>query len=409
MKAIKLLSWLVGVVCLLASNSRGASAAPTIEGPTKYGPHELVSLKAVGVDPKAAVLWRVSPARGFQRAATVRELCQGSAAPGTYDVDLLVIAQGPDGLRVDEARVTIQVEGCTPTPPAPVPPAPVPPGRVDAAIGRLSFSGAGCTATPIFPVRQDGRYDILSAAHCVPGMGARGVWTCQDGRAFNVVVVAYNNTADICWLRTVNVPAAPLPMAILARELPEKGEKVWQAGYGVQVPRNREEGEFLAPENSQGKLQFWLSVSSGDSGGPIVHNAKDQVLAPVCCTTRKGARAFVFGGSCRVAWNMREKISETAEEEPWKPVEMPEVEETEEHRAALAGLAVVGLAGLGRRRRDDLGDVADDLGEMPDSDLEAVASGKTGPQRNARDGRRVGEFRLQFIPSPKLGGKLGSG
>lgn len=367
MKAIKLLSWILGIVALVVGPARPANAAPTIEGALKYQPHELVKLKAVGADPKAAILWRVSPSRGFQRADTARELLQGAAIPGVYEVDLLVISQGADGLRVDEARATVEVASChPPTPPTP----PAPRGKADAAIGRLAFAGAGCTATPIEPRRADGRYDLLTAAHCVPGVGSRGTWTCQDGRTLAVVVVANDKGADICWLRTVETPAAPLPTAVLATDLPSRGTKVWQAGYGVQVPRNREEGQYIQGENTEGQLEFYISVSSGDSGGPIVNASTDEVLAPVCCTQRKGEKASVWGGSCRRAWTMRRALADGASVPDWVPVPIPEIPSpyVPPMEMPIVGAGVAMLCG---RRR-----AGAELPELADTDLEPVASGK---------------------------------
>jgi hypothetical protein len=197
----------LSVLALALAVASFAFAAPKIAGKNKYAPHELVKLKAEGVGPKDALLWRISPSKGTWRATTARDLCEFSAIPGTFDVLLIVISQADGAFEVNESTITVEVEGCGGgLPPAPVPPGgdkPKPPadpkdGKEDpsAAIGRVRFGSAGCTAAAIHPRRPDGRWDVLCAAHCVTQVGQRGTMTLKDGRVIGVRVAAMNKSSD---------------------------------------------------------------------------------------------------------------------------------------------------------------------------------------------------------------------
>ena len=113
----------VGILLFVAASVGAAepNSPVRITGETKYKPHSLVRLRAEGVDPKAAILWRVHPAKDVQRATTPRGVLEFAAHPATYEIELLVIRQTDDGLVVDESQVTVTIEGCGPVPPAPEP------------------------------------------------------------------------------------------------------------------------------------------------------------------------------------------------------------------------------------------------------------------------------------------------
>lgn len=175
-------------------------------------------------------------------------------------------------------------------------PGPVQPGPTQnpiEAIGRIQFGSAGCTATVIAPPRADGQYDCLTAAHCVRDVGAEGKMTLRTGKSFRIRVVAMDRGADWCWLRTVDAPAG-LPVARLAAAHAAEGTPVWHAGFGVDKPGNVEEGTATRGPVG-GQCEYYLSVSSGDSGGAIVNRATGEVLSPVCCTTRLSGKGRVFG------------------------------------------------------------------------------------------------------------------
>ncbi|MFQ3678541.1 MAG: serine protease [Fimbriimonadaceae bacterium] len=290
-----------------------------ITGETKYKPHSLVRLRAEGVDPKAAILWRVHPAKDVQRATTPRGVLEFAAHPGTYEVELLVIRQAEGGLVVEESQVTVVVEGCGPVPPKPEP---KPPGKANAeqAIGKLRFGSAGCTATVIGPRRPDGKWDVLTASHCTGGVGSRGSFTLKDGRTLAVTVAARNADADLTWLVT-DAAIEDLPFANLAARNPPVGTEVWHMGYGIDRPGNRETGRVTGAETHDGQLQMELSVSSGDSGGGIFRADTDELVAVVCCTTERGRKTLMFGGSAERAGRLRPVAKTDAD--AWEPLAIP--------------------------------------------------------------------------------------
>jgi hypothetical protein len=310
----------IGILLFVAA-SVGA-ADPTspvrITGETKYKPHSLVRLRAEGVDPKAAILWRVHPAKDVQRATTPRGALEFAAHPGTYEIELLVIRQTDDGLVVEESQVTVIIEGCGQVPPAPEPKTP---GKANAeqAIGKLRFGNAGCTATVIGPKRSDGKWDILTAAHCTGGPGSRGTFALKDGRTLAVKVAARNTEADLTWLVT-DAAVDDLPFANLAAKNPTVGTEVWHMGYGIDKPGNRETGKTTGAETSDGQLPMELSVSSGDSGGGIFRADTNELVAVVCCTTERGRKVLMFGGSAERAARMRPAKTDT---DAWEPLAIP--------------------------------------------------------------------------------------
>ena len=188
------------------------------------------------------------------------------------------------------------------------------------ATGRLRFGSAGCTATVIGPKRQDGRYDVLTAAHCNGGKGDRGTLTLKNGITVGVTVVAKNERADLCWMVTDTV-VGDLPFAVIATANPAVGTAIWHMGYGVDVPGNREDGEVLG-ETTDGQLQMKLSVSSGDSGSGIFRADTGELVAVVCCTTGRGTKTIMYGGCAVEARKLRPA---TTDLEAWVPKEMPPI------------------------------------------------------------------------------------
>lgn len=310
-------AWILLLVVSTASAAEGLGVR--ITGETKYKPHSLVRLRAEGVDSKAAILWRVHPAKDVQRATTPRGVLEFAAHPGTYEVELLVIQQAEGGLVVEESSITVVVEGCGPVPPKPDP---KPPGKADPekAIGKLRFGSAGCTATVIGPRRGDGKWDILTASHCTGGTGSRGSFTLKDGRTLAVTVAARNADSDLTWLVT-DAALDDLPFAELAKKNPPVGTEIWHMGYGIDKPGNREDGRVIGGETPDGQLQMELSVSSGDSGGGIFRADTNELVAVVCCTTERGRKTVMFGGSAEQAHRLR-PVSKT-DADAWEPLAIP--------------------------------------------------------------------------------------
>lgn len=212
-------------------------------------------------------------------------------------------------------------------PPIIMPPGSTPPGSPSPdfppdppnAIVRLSLRGVGCSATVIGPRRQDGKWWVMTAAHCVERVGQPGTIRFLDGRTTGVTVRSFDRTADVCWMDTDNNTEV-YPFAHLAAVSPSVGTKVWHAGYGVDRPGNRESGEILAPPDSKGQIRMRLNVSSGDSGGGIVMNDRGEVVSCVCCTAGRGQFTDTWGSSPEAA--QRAKPTAMVLED-WVPLEIP--------------------------------------------------------------------------------------
>jgi len=204
-------------------------------------------------------------------------------------------------------------------PPATQPPA-QPPANAKAAIGRIQFGNAGCTATIIEPVLPDGRYQVLTAAHCVRGQPRVGKMSLESGEVFAIEVQRIDATSDCCWCVTVE-PQRGLPVARLATSLPQRGDKVFHCGYGVHLPRNVEYGTVVNPSNEDGQTEFDLSVSSGDSGGGIALNDRQEIVSTVCCTSALSKRGSMWGASVDSIKKIRPTSSKVSFE--WSPVDIP--------------------------------------------------------------------------------------
>lgn len=315
----------------IALPAQDATPGVAVESP-KVKEHGLVRVKAVNVDTKAGLVWRVFPATGVSKATTPRGVLEFAAPPGVYDVELLVILAQPDGaLKVDEYHATVEVVGDQPPPPKVDPPKPQAPpsasGKLDPpkALAKMSFPPYGCTATVIGPRRADGKWDILSAAHCVAHVtvGSKGTMALLDGRKFNITVGFVDARCDVSWLTTDDVSISDMPYANLSPDNPPVGTAIWHAGYGVDKPGNREDGSITGTENGDGQLNMNLSVSSGDSGGGIFRSDTNEVVSCVCCTTAKGRRASVWGCSVNKARACRPKSAQMFE---WSPMAIPLLE-----------------------------------------------------------------------------------
>lgn len=212
-------------------------------------------------------------------------------------------------------------------PPIIIPPGTLPPGAPNPdtspdpanAIVRLSFKGVGCSATVIGPRRQDGRWFVLTAAHCCESVGQSGTIRFLDGRTTGVHVLSFDRKSDSAWLVTED-NSSTFPFALLAPASPAVGTKVWHAGYGVDRPGNKEVGEVLSGPDANGQIRMRLSVSSGDSGGGIISNERGEVVSCVCCTAARGIASDVWGTSPESA--LRSKPT-TMVLDDWVPIEVP--------------------------------------------------------------------------------------
>jgi hypothetical protein len=310
--------------------------------------NRLVRLTADAPDPKETVLWRVTPSAGVDAATTSEERFEFVAPPGLYVVERLTLRTSPTGKPTVFATQVYRVEvtGCDHVPPAPAPPDALPPARpkeppkVDPppapkpkaspweALGRIQFDRSGCTATVMWPRRADGRWDVLTAEHCVSAIpiGGRGQMQLRSGASrFAVKVVAKDARSDVAWLVTESADLGDLPFAVLAAENAPRGTRVWHGGFGVDNPGNREDGEVTRADTGAGKVEMILSVSSGDSGGGIFRADTGELISTVCCTVRRGAKVEMYGGHVESIRRLRPAPAKTDVADWWTPSEVPEV------------------------------------------------------------------------------------
>jgi len=200
-----------------------------------------------------------------------------------------------------------------PITPFPIPIAPDKPPIIinanpEAATGQLRFGNAGCTATVMYPRRSDGRWEILTAAHCTGGVGSKGSIKLKDGRTIAVTVAVRDQKCDVSWLVTDDATLTELPYAKLAVGDPAVGVSIWHMGYGVDKPGNKETGAVVRGPDSKGQLEMTLSVSSGDSGSGIFRSDNGELIAVVCCTSSMGRPGSMWGGSATSAARLRPSI-----------------------------------------------------------------------------------------------------
>lgn len=307
---------------------RACCGGLSVEGDLAVAEHRLGRLEAKGVSDSAQVRWRVPAGLSVWKHGRVLVF---TGEPGAYRVELLVIDFERKAFEETEVNVTIggrdfpapPVPPPAPKPPEPKPPEPKPPEKPAPkaepakALLKLRVGSAGCTATVIGPRRPDGRWDILTASHCLDG-NSKGTVTTQDGRVLKVTKTAQDASADLCWLVTDDAVES-LPFATLAAAVPASGTAVWHAGYGVHVPGNREDGKVLGQDGQQVRMS--LSVSSGDSGGGIFRSDTNELIASVCCTRSKGSVATMWGGSSVRAIALRPAVK-AADVPPPLPLEM---------------------------------------------------------------------------------------
>jgi hypothetical protein len=222
------------------------------------------------------------------------------------------------GIPIPPPPVIVQPPDGNPPPKPDTPPTEPAPDAL-AAIVRISSGNVGCSATVVGPRRPDGRYWVLSAAHCVNATGQRWTAKFRDGRSVGLTVVNFDRTADWSWMVTDGSNVV-LPHAMLAERSPSPCTPIWHAGFGVDVPGNRENGQIVSGPDTNGQLRMKLSVSSGDSGGGIVVDADGKIVSCVCCTSGKGQLADVWGSAPE---RFRAGQRDTVDLDEWKPLDIP--------------------------------------------------------------------------------------
>ena len=190
------------------------------------------------------------------------------------------------------------------------------------AIVKIRTTVGGCSAVFIIPRRPDGRYDILSAAHCFSTIGENVDVMFRNGRTTSAKVVNIDRRADCAWLVTAT-NGTTFPGAYLAERSPAVGEKIWHAGFGVDNPGNREEGEVLSAPQPNGRIRLRLSVSSGDSGGGFAVDKDGRIFSTCCCTVWDGRSRWTEGASTE---RIRAIRHEQIDLWDWVPVPLPRLD-----------------------------------------------------------------------------------
>jgi hypothetical protein len=187
------------------------------------------------------------------------------------------------------------------------------------AIAKIIMTGGYCSATIVGPKRDDGRWYLVSAAHCHRRIGEEVTVVLRNGISFGARVIAINRKSD-CSILLTDKRHDKLPWLRIAESY-EVGDKVFHCGYGVHIPGNREDGYIVAKENTDLQIRYRLSVSQGDSGGGIVMAKTGELLSPVCCTTRLNGVGDVWGASPRVIRSMLAYPANYSDD--LKPIAMP--------------------------------------------------------------------------------------
>lgn len=215
-----------------------------------------------------------------------------------------------------------QVVGCRYIPPViPDPDKPPDDGVTDAwnAIGKIAMQGGYCSGTVVGPRSTDGRYKIVSAAHCFKQVGEKAMFIQRDGITRPITVIAIDRRADIAICST-DTGQGKMAYTDIASATPHPGTRIWHGGFGRHIPGNKETGEVVSGPNQDGQVKYRLSVSPGDSGGGIITDANGLLLSPVCCTTRLDGPGEVWGGSPE---QIRRMIATPTDFIDLPPIEMP--------------------------------------------------------------------------------------
>lgn len=260
---------------------------------------------------------------------------------GKYMLFAMTWSNEKGGYDPTETEAEFEIVDLTPKPEPKPEPKPKPKKAPDPnpLILRVSIGGAGCSGVAVSAVQAEMSRYVLTAAHCIPSGFKSGSVRLGDGPEQPVDVVAVDVVAD-CAILVLRSPNDTLPCAWLAESTPADGTAVRHAGYGVDRPRSVEDGTLTQRDTGHSQTEFRLSVSSGDSGGPIWSVADNLVCSTVCCTTERGKVARVFGASAESIERVLDQAvlarmgqllpqSPAVPKEPqasvagWKPLEIP--------------------------------------------------------------------------------------
>lgn len=166
--------------------------------------------------------------------------------------------------------------------------------HVPLAVGKFVVGSEHGTATVIAPRRKDGRWDVLTVAHCVLD-ARRGTLHTQFGERITLVVGRVDVSHDLAWMVTER-DDLDLYAAKLAEAPAKEGDEVWvcghAAGYGPDVEGLRREGK-VGGRAFRRRDHFLLPVTFGDSGSAIF-DSRGRVVGVVCSTRQpRGPRGPV--------------------------------------------------------------------------------------------------------------------
>jgi hypothetical protein len=130
------------------------------------------------------------------------------------------------------------------------------------------------------------------------------------------------HSATVDQIRQTDETPESVPFALLADGNPPIGTKVWHAGYGIDKPGNREDGEVTGNEDANGQLRMSLSVSSGDSGGGIFRSDTNELVSCVCCTSGMARKVSMWGASTRAIRAARPQMK-AEHDTSWTPLPIP--------------------------------------------------------------------------------------
>lgn len=173
-----------------------------------------------------------------------------------------------------------------------------PPATKEVKVGRPDPYNAtgklfpGGSAVVVGPRRKDGKWDVLTAWHCVKTERTKTMFL-RDGRKVELEVSNSDVYLDVTLMSTKSDKLDDLAYVLLADKSPGKGTKVWSCGYGISTKGLRRYGVLNGRDPFRNYLQMTLNVDNGDSGsglfdeknrliGIIVRKAGPIALAVDC-------------------------------------------------------------------------------------------------------------------------------
>jgi len=216
------------------------------------------------------------------------------------------------------------------TPPAPPKPSVQTQFDPSNAIHKVIMQRGYCSGTIVAHsessvLRPDKRLWVVSAAHCFGEVGNKVQHQLRDGRTLVGTVCAIDRGADCALVITdpITESFGVVPYTTVASiGSYSVGNPVWHQGFGVHIPGNKEIGKIADLTNQRGQVRYRLSVSQGDSGGGIIHDATGRLLSPVCCTTQLNAMGDVWGAAPERILRMMATPTDYVDVQP---IEMPVV------------------------------------------------------------------------------------